>query len=401
MDQAGSKGNGGAGVPGLEASRSRPPCSALWPACAVIVLLILLLMPSRVGSRGAGSVPTTPTTCWSRTTSLGWEGLAGIERVSRPLRAWSFFRAAALPLIRPKQVLDQADKWDALIEDLQKEAFPEKTICIVVALHGGSDSKGAYLIPDKMAGPEDRLELSDMSSSRWAGFHARSRRSWFWKLRRLPANWQLGMLHNDFAPPACRPRGRDRKVPRSLGLERGRRRSAVLGFRGTGSNGVQPLSDRSVARQGIRDTTDRSRWTNSTITFLRNVRDWVWNARGARSRSLCSYPEPRMPVVARANGRPAEPEKPGLAQIGSSWPRSRMRPHSQNIGACPGSGGLEEPLATISPARHRGSASVGILPQTMATVSGRAGPFRRTGRGWRVVECRTRQRTVECAGSFA
>src|SRR5262249_3616119 len=93
---------------------------------------------------------------------LGWKGIEGIQKVSEAHRPWALFNPAALQLIKEPQVLEQADQWDRLIEDLRKTGFRQKTILFVVGLHGVSHPDGAYLIPGKLARPEEKQERLDL-----------------------------------------------------------------------------------------------------------------------------------------------------------------------------------------------------------------------------------------------
>ncbi len=248
-------------------------------AClAVIVALIMLLMPPEstavvlVGADYADNLLVPHN-------ALGWEGLAGIEKISKTRPRLSLFPAAALPLIRTKLILDQADKWDALIEDLRKKPFREKTILIVVALHGASDSKSAYLIPDRMAGPEDRLELSHVIQS-MGQLPPEKRKILVLEGAQVPANWQLGMLHNDFARRLSDLEPEIKKIENLWVLS-----AADIDQRCWVSEGL----GRTVfshylieALQGKASSGDGELTLDDLHDYVfTKVRDWVWNARGA------------------------------------------------------------------------------------------------------------------------
>lgn len=82
----------------------------------------------------------------------GYEGLKGIEDLSRAPRPWTLFNPARLQLFRNpngRNLLETADDWDELTSALKK-GFGEPTLIFVLALHGGSDAAGAYLMPDRM-----------------------------------------------------------------------------------------------------------------------------------------------------------------------------------------------------------------------------------------------------------
>ena len=222
---------------------------------AIVVLIILIWPPSPVGVVLVGAdyadnlmVPHN---------ILGWKGIEGIEAVAKTPRLWALFKPAALHLMRPPQILDQPERWDALIDDLVKTGFKQQTILIVLGLHGGSDPDGAYLIPDRMARPEERLELSHVIES-MAKLPPEKQKILVLEAVQAPSNWRLGMLHNDFARRLedLEPEIRDDQEP--LGPECVRRRPAVLDLGRAGANRVQPLHDRGLAGEGrrLRRSTD-------------------------------------------------------------------------------------------------------------------------------------------------
>jgi hypothetical protein len=129
---------------------------------------------------------------------MGWEGLKEIERLSQTPQRWSLFNPASLQLIRKdrSKTLDRAEQWDDLIADLKK-GFREPTLIIVLALHGGSDRSGPYLIPNLMKRPEDRLEMKRVIDS-MKELPAEKQKILIVEGAQVPADWRLGMLHNDF-----------------------------------------------------------------------------------------------------------------------------------------------------------------------------------------------------------
>src|SRR5262245_25713730 len=50
---------------------------------------------------------------------MGWDGLKGIEQLSRTPRRWALFNPAELQLIRPRRTLERADQWAEVIADLK------------------------------------------------------------------------------------------------------------------------------------------------------------------------------------------------------------------------------------------------------------------------------------------
>jgi hypothetical protein len=132
--------------------------------------------------------------------ALGYQGLRGIEQLSRAPKRWALFNPAELLLFRnPKSqtVLETADDWDALIAALKK-GFHEPTLIIMLALHGGSDSDGAYLMPNQLKRPEDRLDMRKVIASMKELPDAMTK-ILVVEGAQVEADWRLGMLHNDFA----------------------------------------------------------------------------------------------------------------------------------------------------------------------------------------------------------
>ncbi len=87
------------------------------------------------------------------------------------------------------------NRWD---KDLDK--FDEQTIIVYFALHGGVDSKGAYLLPhdaDPANPAESRLYLEDILA-RLAQLPEK-KKVLILDATQVTADWSRGMLHNDFA----------------------------------------------------------------------------------------------------------------------------------------------------------------------------------------------------------
>ena len=137
-------------------------------AClGVVVWLIWMINPPRPAGRGPARrrlrhQPRRAAQC------PGLPGTQG-DRASSPghPRRWTLFNPARLQLLpnpRGRNVLETADDWEALITALKK-GFGEPTLILVLALHGGSDATGAYLMPNRMKRPEDRLDMKDVIAS--------------------------------------------------------------------------------------------------------------------------------------------------------------------------------------------------------------------------------------------
>jgi len=278
---------------------------------AIVVLVILIWPPSPVGVVLVGAdyadnlmVPHN---------ILGWKGIEGIEAVAKTPRLWALFKPAALHLIRPPQILDQPERWDALIDDLVKTGFKQQTILIVLGLHGGSNPDGAYLIPDRMARPEERLELSHVIES-MAKLPPEKQKILVLEAVQAPSNWRLGMLHNDFARrledlepkiraiknlwvlSAC---GVDQRCWTSEGLGR----TVFSHFMIEGLRGKAAGSDAQLTLDELHN-------------YVReNVRNWVWNARAAIQEPVLLPRTGRESRVGQTEEDPKREEKVGKPPV--------------------------------------------------------------------------------------
>jgi hypothetical protein len=124
---------------------------------------------------------------------FGWGNLESLAHLARedaaaPRAHWRYPQGDPLEL-RP------GDAWD---RDLDK--IPANTLLFFLALHGGSDSRGAYfLLPNAGAdpGPRNRLRLEDVLN-RLGRLPPGLKKILVLDPTQLTANWQLGLLHNDF-----------------------------------------------------------------------------------------------------------------------------------------------------------------------------------------------------------
>ena len=212
----------------------------------------------------------------------GWQGIVGIEKVSRTPPPWSFFTPAALQLIRPPQVLDQADEWDRLIEDLRKTGFRQQTILFVVELHGISHPDGAYLAPNKLAQPEEPTERLDLAHviKTMSRLPAEKSKILVLEGAQIPANWRLGMLHNDFPRRLEELEPEILKVPNLWVLS-----ACDVDQRCWSSEGLgRTVFSHYIieALRGKMGRGDRTLTLDALYGYLRkSVRDWAWNARQA------------------------------------------------------------------------------------------------------------------------
>ena len=212
---------------------------------------------------------------------LGWKGLQGVEAVSRAPQPWAIFNPAPLQLIlqRPR-ALDLSEQWDGLIEDVKREGSRQKSILFVVALHGGSGADGAYLIPNQVSRAEaDRLDLGKVIAS-MADLPPEQNKILVLEGALIPADWRLGMLHNDFARRLRDLDGEIRKVKNLWVLSACDVDQLCWTSEGLGRSAFHHFIIEAL--RGAAAGPDRRLTLEELYTYVRtNVRNWAWNARGA------------------------------------------------------------------------------------------------------------------------
>jgi hypothetical protein len=245
----------------------------------VVILIILLWPPSSVALVLAGAdyadnllVPQNV---------LGWKGLEAIDALARARPPLALFPPARLEPILPLRKLSQPGDWEKLIKDVKKSQFKHKTILIVLSLHGGSDSKGAYLCPDRMAGTRDRFDLRQVIKS-LDELSPEKEKILVIEGAQVPSNWQLGMLHDDFARRLEEmDREGDIRSVRNLwvlsaaGVDQRCWASEGLGRTVFCHYLIEALRGRAVGDDGRLSLHGLHRYLGL------NVRNWVWKARGA------------------------------------------------------------------------------------------------------------------------
>lgn len=126
----------------------------------------------------------------------GWQSLKDLAELAQDRSALAVWETNLLNLPREPLELRTDTAW---YKSLQH--FDEKTLVLSMALHGGADERGAYLLPND-ADPQDnqksRLRLTEVLD-RLAELPAEKNKLLFLDATQISANWQLGMLHNDFA----------------------------------------------------------------------------------------------------------------------------------------------------------------------------------------------------------
>jgi hypothetical protein len=272
-------------------------------ACLIaIVILIILIWPPPsvamvlVGADYAENLTVAPNI-------LGWKGLEGLASMAGTRPPWSLLRAPRLNLIRAPRLIDQPEHWDAVIDDLAKAGFREKTIILVAALHGGSDRSGGYLMPGRIRGLQDRIDLSHVIDS-MDRLPAEKAKILVLEPSQAPSNARLGILHNDFTRRLRDLEPKIRQI-RNLWVLC----AADVDQRCWGSEGLGRTIFSHFLIEGLRGNAGGS---DGQLTLerlhryvLERVRNWVWAARGAIQEPILlpgPAPESRSDSVEEASG---------------------------------------------------------------------------------------------------
>jgi hypothetical protein len=198
----------------------------------------------------------------------------------------SYFWGSGVPHLRgePQRLRTRAD-WD---RDLASD-FREKTLILFLALEGGADQRGAYLLPQDADTLEDknRLYLDDvLDRLREVTANPKKNVVLILDATQAPANWSLGMLQNDFARDLRdRLDARIKDIPNLVVLS-----ASDVGQRSWTSEekGKSVFSD--FLLEGLRGGADegedgnRNRRVDALELYnytLKNVRDWVRTNRAA------------------------------------------------------------------------------------------------------------------------
>src|SRR5262249_53040203 len=130
------------------------------------------------------------------------DGLRALAQLARQEQASSPWKAGQLRLQQEPRQLTSVHEWD---QGLQSIA--EKTIVLFLALHGGADQNGAYLLPQHALLPlphnprqadRSRLRLEDVLQ-RLAKIPQHQQVVLILDATQMTAHWPLGLMHNGFA----------------------------------------------------------------------------------------------------------------------------------------------------------------------------------------------------------
>jgi hypothetical protein len=146
--------------------------------------------------------------------SYGWRGLQDLAALSdQPVSSW-VARACAARYGGPSGPIrlgvEGKNRWGESLKDV-----PEPTIVVVMALHGGVDAEGAYLLPQNAkALPEsrDRLRMTEVLGL-FRGLPRPKKKVLILDAAGMPYHWELGMLRNDFARELKKLEPEIKKIP--------------------------------------------------------------------------------------------------------------------------------------------------------------------------------------------
>ncbi len=146
--------------------------------------------------------------------AYGWAGLRqfaqlGDRRTSSLIARLcsARYHAAGAPIVLDVRA---RDRWGEALRNV-----PEPTIIVVMALHGGADRDGAYLLPHDaraVLDSPDRLRLTDVVKL-FGQLPRRKKKVLVLDATGLTHHWELGMLRNGFAGELARLDEEVRKVP--------------------------------------------------------------------------------------------------------------------------------------------------------------------------------------------
>lgn len=287
---------------------------AAFAACIVgLVVLILMIQPPRpaavvyVGADYATNLAVPHNVS-------GRQGIEKIRALSKIERRFTLFNSPWLrPVLKVPRILDRKDEWAKLIDDLDKEKIHEQTIVFVIALHGVTDSQGAYLLPNLATRPEDRLPLLDVIASLADKFRGKNK-VLILEGAQTSSDWRQGMLQNDFARRLEELEPKIEEIDRLWVLSGCDVDQRCWTSEGLGSTVFSHFL--AEALKGNAAGSDGRLYLDELHKYLaKNVRDWVWNARGALQEPVL-LPRTRRGGSEENGGRSSESgSRPGTSKV--------------------------------------------------------------------------------------
>lgn len=210
----------------------------------------------------------------------GWQGLGDLAESIAEQPTAPFGRPGILRLRHGPRRLRVGDAWDR-----ELDACREPTVVLFLALHGGNDSHGGYLLYDDADAqdiPENRLRLEQILD-RLARLPAHQNKVLLLDATQMRVNWPLGILHNDFARELEKLGPRIADIPNLVVLG-----SSAADERSWNSDEWRQTAFTHFLIEGLRGAAadlDRDARVSAWELYQylgRTVTGWVWSNRQAR-----------------------------------------------------------------------------------------------------------------------
>ena len=294
-------------------------------ACLGVVVWLIWMFSHPGRPAWSCSAPITPATSPCPTTLWATRDSPAIEQLARRAKPWALFKPAQLQVIRNPS---GQRPWSGprigmtLIASLEK-GFGEPTLILVLALHGGSDADGAYLMPNQMKRPEDRLDMRKVIDS-MKKLPAETAKVLVVEGAQVASDWRLGMLHNDFARRLKELEPEIRAVPNLWVLSGCDEDQRCWASEGLGRT-IFHYYITEALRGGRAAGPDGRLSLDELYRYVReNVRRWAWAARG--------------PSRNRSSSRPSVRRRCGCRSLRAGAPRPGDGPPRHGRGQSAGQG---------------------------------------------------------------
>ncbi len=183
----------------------------------------------------------------------------------------------------------------------------------MLALHGGSDPDGAYLMPNRMKRPEDRLDMRKVIAS-MKELPEEQTKVLVVEGAQVEADWRLGMLHNDFVRRLKDLEPEIRNVPNLWVLSGCDVEQRCWVSEGLGRTVFYHYITEAL-RGGSAAGGDGRLSLDELYRYVReNVSRWAWSARGAVQEPVL-LPAVAAPDGGAAGAAPSVPLRRGPASI--------------------------------------------------------------------------------------
>lgn len=142
--------------------------------------------------------------------SCGWRSLEDFAELATTSKEFSFWGGPMLELVHRPVSLQRETEWGKALDGLS-----QPNVVLYMSLHGAADSQGAYLLCDDAdvePSAADRLRVKEVIG-RLARLPEETNKLLILDAVHFSANWQLGVLQNDFARRLKQLEPTIRKVP--------------------------------------------------------------------------------------------------------------------------------------------------------------------------------------------